>query len=89
MIVSNALGGRFERGWTVSIDGRSRSECELEEVAPAITIWIGIGSGDGRVCIFTAEDALAKRDAGAKLVQLYTGFVYKGPQLIHDIIKAW
>ncbi|MDB4544209.1 quinone-dependent dihydroorotate dehydrogenase [bacterium] len=44
-----------------------------------------IGAGG----IFTAEDALAKRDAGAKLVQLYTGFVYKGPQLIHDIIKAW
>jgi len=44
-----------------------------------------IGAGG----IFTAEDALAKREAGAKLVQLYTGFVYRGPQLIHDIIKAW
>lgn len=44
-----------------------------------------IGAGG----IFTAEDALAKRDAGAKLVQLYTGFVYQGPKLIHDIIHAW
>ena len=44
-----------------------------------------IGAGG----IFTTEDALAKRVAGAKLVQLYTGFVYRGPQLIHDIIQAW
>ncbi|MEN8693386.1 MAG: quinone-dependent dihydroorotate dehydrogenase [Akkermansiaceae bacterium] len=44
-----------------------------------------IGAGG----IFSAEDAQAKRDAGAKLVQLYTGFVYQGPQLIHDIIRAW
>ena len=44
-----------------------------------------IGAGG----IFSAEDALAKRDAGAKLVQLYTGFVYQGPQLIHDIIRSW
>ena len=44
-----------------------------------------IGAGG----IFSAEDALAKRDAGASLVQLYTGFVYRGPALIHEIIKAW
>ncbi|MGC6427408.1 MAG: quinone-dependent dihydroorotate dehydrogenase [Akkermansiaceae bacterium] len=44
-----------------------------------------IGAGG----VFSAEDALAKRNAGAKLVQLYTGFVYRGPKLIHDIIHAW
>jgi len=44
-----------------------------------------IGAGG----IFTAEDALAKRRAGASLVQLYTGFVYRGPALIHEIIQAW
>jgi len=44
-----------------------------------------IGAGG----IFTAEDALAKRAAGASLVQLYTGFVYRGPALIHEIIRAW
>ncbi|MDG2323961.1 MAG: hypothetical protein P8M08_10605, partial [Akkermansiaceae bacterium] len=38
---------------------------------------------------FSAEDALAKKKAGASLVQLYTGFVYRGPALIHEIIKAW
>ena len=44
-----------------------------------------IGAGG----IFSAEDALAKRRAGASLVQLYTGFVYRGPALIHEIIRAW
>jgi dihydroorotate dehydrogenase len=44
-----------------------------------------IGAGG----IFSAEDALAKRAAGASLVQLYTGFVYRGPALIHEIIRAW
>lgn len=44
-----------------------------------------IGAGG----IFSAEDALAKKQAGASLVQLYTGFVYRGPSLIHEIIRAW
>ena len=42
---------------------------------------IGVGG------IHTAEDALAKIKAGATLVQIYTGFIYKGPQLIKDINK--
>ena len=43
---------------------------------------IGVGG------IHTAEDALAKIEAGATLVQIYTGFVYSGPRLIKDINKA-
>jgi dihydroorotate dehydrogenase len=35
--------------------------------------------------IMTAEDAREKLDAGASLVQLYTGFIYQGPKLIRDI----
>lgn len=35
--------------------------------------------------IFTAEDALAKIKAGADLVQLITGMIYEGPQLIGQI----
>lgn len=42
---------------------------------------IGVGG------IHTAKDALEKLDAGASLVQLYTGFIYEGPQLINDINK--
>jgi dihydroorotate dehydrogenase len=43
---------------------------------------IGVGGID------SVEAALEKLDAGADLLQLYTGFVYKGPQLIWDIHKA-
>lgn len=42
---------------------------------------IGVGG------IHSADDAIEKFDAGASLVQLYTGFIYEGPQLIHDINK--
>jgi len=35
--------------------------------------------------IFGAEAALEKLDAGATLVQIYTGFVYKGPALVREI----
>ncbi len=35
--------------------------------------------------VMTADDAMALLDAGARLVQLYTGFVYAGPALIGDI----
>ncbi|MGV6859232.1 MAG: quinone-dependent dihydroorotate dehydrogenase [bacterium] len=36
--------------------------------------------------IVSADDAQAKLDAGAELVQIYTGFIYKGPKLVHDCI---
>ncbi|MBC3757805.1 quinone-dependent dihydroorotate dehydrogenase [Hyunsoonleella sp. SJ7] len=43
---------------------------------------IGVGG------IHSAEDALEKIDAGADLVQIYTGFIYEGPSLIKRINKA-
>ena len=38
--------------------------------------------------IMDAGAALEKFDAGAALVQLYTGFIYEGPALIRDIAAA-
>ncbi|MDG1728684.1 MAG: quinone-dependent dihydroorotate dehydrogenase [Algibacter sp.] len=43
---------------------------------------IGVGG------IHSAKDALEKLDAGADLVQIYTGFIYEGPSLIKSINKA-
>jgi len=43
---------------------------------------IGVGG------IHSAEDALEKLNAGASLVQLYTGFIYEGPGLVKQINKA-
>ncbi|MGH2666468.1 quinone-dependent dihydroorotate dehydrogenase [Flavobacterium sp.] len=42
---------------------------------------IGVGG------IHSAEDAIEKLEAGASLVQLYTGFIYEGPALIKAINK--
>jgi dihydroorotate dehydrogenase len=39
--------------------------------------------------IMTAADAEAKFQAGASLVQIYTGLIYKGPKLIHEINKFY
>lgn len=43
---------------------------------------IGVGG------IHSAQDALEKIEAGASLVQIYTGFIYEGPKLIKNINKA-
>ena len=40
----------------------------------------------GGIC--DAESAVEKFQAGAELVQLYTGFVYCGPRLLREIIEA-
>ncbi len=38
--------------------------------------------------IMTAADAHAALAAGAKAVQLYTGFIYRGPALIREIVAG-
>ncbi|GAL78016.1 dihydroorotate dehydrogenase [Algibacter lectus] len=43
---------------------------------------IGVGG------VHSAKDALEKIDAGADLVQIYTGFIYEGPSLVKQINKA-
>lgn len=42
---------------------------------------IGVGG------IHSADDAIEKLEAGASLVQLYTGFIYEGPKLVKAINK--
>lgn len=43
---------------------------------------IGVGG------IMSAEDAQEKIDAGAALVQLYTGLIYQGPSLVKQLYRA-
>jgi len=40
---------------------------------------IGVGG------VHSADDALEKLEAGADLIQLYTGFIYEGPELVKSI----
>jgi dihydroorotate dehydrogenase len=43
---------------------------------------IGVGG------IHNEQDAIEKLDAGASLIQLYTGFVYQGPSIVKNINQA-
>ncbi len=38
--------------------------------------------------IFTAADAKEKLDAGASLIQVWTGFIYEGPNIVKNICKG-
>jgi dihydroorotate dehydrogenase len=52
-----------------------------EKLGPLFPI-IGVGG------IMNSQDALEKISAGADLVQLYTGFIYEGPELVSEINKT-
>ncbi len=43
---------------------------------------IGVGG------VLSGADARAKIDAGADLVQIYTGLIYKGPELVSEVAQA-
>ncbi len=55
-----------------------RLRLRLDDSIPIIGVG-GISSG---------ADAVGKVSAGAQLVQIYTGFIYHGPQLISDCVTA-
>ena len=55
----------------------ARLSCEILEM-----------QGYRAVSAYNASDALEKFDCGAALIQLYTGFVYEGPTLVHEICQA-
>lgn len=72
---AGGLSGKplFERSTVVLAKMRDR-------LGPEPTI-VGVGG------ICTGDDAFAKIEAGADLVQLYTGFVYGGPHLVGSILR--
>ncbi len=53
----------------------------LSEKSNKSFVIIGVGG------IHSADDAIEKLNAGASLIQLYTGFIYEGPALIKKINK--
>ncbi|WP_370322564.1 quinone-dependent dihydroorotate dehydrogenase [Oricola sp.] len=72
---AGGLSGRpiFERSTIVLAKTRER-------LGPLKTL-IGVGGVD------SGETALAKIEAGADLIQLYTGMIYKGPGIANDITR--
>lgn len=55
---------------------------ELKRLTQGKLPIIGVGGIDD------AQSAKEKFDAGANLVQVYTGFIYKGPQLVKSIVNG-
>jgi dihydroorotate dehydrogenase len=54
----------------------------LRERLPSRFPIVGVGG------VMSGDDARAKLDAGADLVQLYTGLVYRGPALVGECARA-
>lgn len=52
-----------------------------QALGPAFPI---IGSGG----VMSGEDARAKQEAGADLVQIYTGLIYRGPALVPEVARS-
>ncbi len=72
--LAGGLSGRPLHRLSLAVIRRLRAE--LGAAYPII--------GVGGIC--SAEDALATLQAGADLIQVYTGFAYRGPDLIDEIL---
>ncbi len=74
-----------EQGGLSGAPVKDRSNHVLAAFRAALPAEIAlIGTGG----ITSGEDAAEKMELGADLVQFYTGFVYKGPDLVTDCLKA-
>ena len=84
----DAVQGLPHAGETGGLSGRPVFEASnrvirlLRAALPAGYPIIGVGG------VLSGEDARAKIAAGADLVQVYTGLIYKGPALVVDCAKA-
>lgn len=64
---------------------RSRATQVLKDFSRRLPNTILIGAGG----IMSGSDAAEKRAAGAALVQLYSGLVYRGPELVSECVSAF
>ena len=87
-IARDAVAGHRHAGQAGGLSGRpvlAPSTRVLSRLAQALggrIPLIGVGG------ILSGADARAKIDAGASLVQIYTGFIYRGPGLIAEARRA-
>ncbi len=78
---SAITGDRDEQGGLSGEPLRQKSTDLIRQIAGRSTIPI-IGCGG----IFDAHSAREKLNAGAALLQIYTGYVYRGPGLLREIV---
>ena len=87
-ISRDSVAGEVNAGQTGGLSGAPVFEMSnhviraLRARLPAGYPIIGVGG------ILSAADACAKIDAGAEVVQMYTGIIYRGPTLIGDCARA-
>jgi dihydroorotate dehydrogenase len=74
-----------EKGGLSGAPMMARSTAVLRQFSSALAGELPIIAVGG---IMSAADAQAKIEAGASLVQIYTGFIYQGPGLIREIAEA-
>ncbi len=87
-IARDAVAGQPHAEETGGLSGRPVFEASNRVIAqlraaagPELPI-IGVGG------ILSGADARAKLDAGADLVQVYTGLIYRGPRLVREVAQA-
>ncbi len=87
-IARDAVAGLPHADETGGLSGRPVFEASnrviraLRAALPAGYPIIGVGG------VMTGADAVAKLEAGADLVQIYTGLIYKGPALVREAAQA-
>jgi dihydroorotate dehydrogenase len=87
-VARNAVKGLRHAGETGGLSGTP-----LREASNRVIRWLRAALGPGLPIIgvggvMSGADAQAKIDAGADLVQLYTGLIYRGPELVHECADA-
>ena len=80
---SSILPALDEEGGLSGAPLRQKSTTLVREIVGKSAISV-IASGG----IFDAQSAQEKFQAGAQLIQLYTGLVYRGPRLLREIMEA-
>ena len=65
------------------LEASNRVIAQLRATLGAAYPIIGVGG------VLSAQDALSKLQAGADVVQIYTGLIYKGPALVDEIARAF
>ncbi len=84
MIVGHPLA--HETGGLSGMPVKGKSTFVVQKLAEELNGKVPIIAAGG---ILTADDAKEKLAAGASLVQIYSGLIYRGPQLIEDIVRSF
>lgn len=80
--------GRVEEMGAGGVSGRPVFEAstrmlqQASQLLDGEKVLIGVGG------VFNSHDFQAKRQAGASLVQVYTGFIYEGPAMVRKLLEA-